>query len=131
MGVTTHGAGASKTQKQEIMDVAVLGVMIPIIGIIGAFIIVGYLRKFQNIERMAIIEKGLDPALFKMERSTAVALRLSLLLVGAGIGLLLGYWLDNSFGMDDVAYFSMIFIFGGIGLGLSYLIEEKKNKEEK
>jgi hypothetical protein len=31
--------------------------------------------------------------------------------------------------MQEVGYFSMLFIFGGIGLGLSYLIEEKKNKE--
>jgi hypothetical protein len=30
--------------------------------------------------------------------------------------------------MGDVAYFSMIFIFGGLGLGLAYLIEEKKSK---
>lgn len=113
------------------MDVAVLGVMIPIIGIIGAFIIIGYLRKFQNMERMAIIDKGLDPSLFKSERVTAAALRASLLLIGAGLGLLMGYWLDNTFGMDDVAYFSMIFIFGGIGLGVAYMVEERKSKEEK
>jgi len=113
------------------MDVAVLGVMIPIIGIVGAIFLLGYLRKFQNMERMAIIEKGLDPSIFKIERSPSGALRASLLLIGAGIGLLLGYWLDYSFGMDDVAYFSMIFIFGGIGLGLAYILEEKKNREEK
>jgi hypothetical protein len=33
--------------------------------------------------------------------------------------------------MEEVAYFSMLFVFGGIGLGGSYLIEEKKIKEEK
>ena len=113
------------------MDVAVLGVMIPIIGIIGAFIIIGYLRKFQNMERMAIIDKGLDPSLFKSERVTAAALRASLLLIGAGLGLLMGYWLDRTFGMDNVAYFSMIFIFGGIGLGVAYLVEERKNAAQK
>jgi len=113
------------------MDVAVLGVMVPIIGIIGAFITVVYLRKFQNLERMSILEKGLDPALFKMERSTAGALRASLLLIGAGIGLLMGYWLDRAFDMEEIAYFSMLFIFGGLGLGLAYMLEEKKNKETK
>ncbi|HCM78051.1 MAG TPA: hypothetical protein DIS90_16830 [Cytophagales bacterium] len=105
--------------------------MIPIIGLVGAFIMVVYLRKFQNMERMAIIDKGLDPTLFKMERSTSGALRAALLLMGAGLGLLMGYWLDSSFDMQEVAYFSMIFIFGGLGLGLSYLIEESKNKENK
>ena len=105
--------------------------MIPIIGIIGAIIMVVYLRKFQNMERMAIIDKGLDPSLLKTERVTAGALRASLLLIGAGLGLLMGYLLDSALGMDDVAYFSMIFIFGGIGLGIAYLVEERKAKEEK
>jgi len=31
-----------------------------------------------------------------------------------------------TFDLEEVAYFSMIFIFGGLGLGLAYLIEEKK-----
>lgn len=109
------------------MDVEIIAVMIPIIGIIGAIFIVIYLRKFQNIERMAIIDKGLDPALFKVERSAAGTLRAALLLIGAGVGLLLGYWLDVTFDMQEVAYFSMLFIFGGLGLGTAYMIEEKKN----
>lgn len=108
-----------------------MGTMIPIVGIIGAFIITGYLRKFQNMERMAIIDKGLDPSLFKTERVTAGALRAALLLIGAGLGLLMGYWLDTAYGMEEVAYFSMIFIFGGMGLGVAYLVEERKNKVEK
>lgn len=112
------------------MDVAVLGVMLPIIATVGAFIMVVYLRKFQNMERMAIIDKGLDPALFKIERTTAGALRSSLLLIGAGVGLLMGYYLDRTFDMEEVAYFSMLFIFGGIGLGLAYVIEERKSKEK-
>jgi hypothetical protein len=52
------------------------------------------------------------------------------LLIGAGIGLLMGYYLDSQFYMEEVAYFSMLFVFGGLGLGASYLIEEKKMKEE-
>lgn len=112
------------------MDVAVIGTMIPIVGIIAAIIIVIYVRKFENLERMAIIDKGLNPEIFKKARSTSGALRASLLFMGAGVGLLMGYWLDRSFGMDDVAYFSMLFIFGGMGLGLAYIIEEKKNGKE-
>ncbi|HEY5690518.1 MAG TPA: DUF6249 domain-containing protein [Cyclobacteriaceae bacterium] len=118
----------AKTTK--IMDVEIIGVMIPIIFLIGAFIVVVYLRKYQNIERMAIIDKGLDPALFKVERSAAGTLRAALLFIGAGIGLLLGYMLDETFGMHEVAYFSMLFIFGGLGLGLAYMIEEKKSENK-
>ena len=111
------------------MEVAVIGTLIPIIISIGVFITIIYIRKFANLERMAIIEKGMDPGIFKKESSTAPTLRMSLLLMGAGTGLLLGYFLDRAWDMEEVAYFSMIFIFGGIGLGLAYLIEEKKMKK--
>lgn len=113
------------------MEVEVLGVMIPIIAIICIVITVIYLRRYENEERMAMIDKGLDPSLFaKRQRSTSGALRASLLLIGAGIGLLLGYSLDRSFDMEEVGYFSMLFIFGGAGLGAAYLIEERKIKRE-
>ncbi|MGC4022817.1 MAG: hypothetical protein QM734_13150 [Cyclobacteriaceae bacterium] len=113
------------------MEVAVIGTLIPIIISIGVFITVIYIRKFQNLERMAIIDKGMDPALFNKESSNAPTLRWALLLIGSGIGLLTGYFLDYSWNTEEVGYFSMIFIFGGIGLGLAYLIEEKKNRTVK
>ncbi|MEJ7644364.1 MAG: DUF6249 domain-containing protein [Chryseolinea sp.] len=115
------------------MDVQHLGVMIPIIAIIGTFTMIVYLRKYENQERLAMIDKGVDPQFFNTKRqsNTSVALRASLLLVGAGIGLLFGYFLDRAYDMEEVAYFSMLFIFGGIGLGISYVIEERKNKEER
>ena len=114
------------------MDVAVLGVMIPIIGLVGAFIMIVYLRRYENMERMAMIEKGVDPALFaKKQRSgTSGTLRASLLFIGAGLRFLIAYFLDRAFYMEEVAYFSMLFIFGGLGLGAAYLIEEKKHREE-
>jgi F0F1-type ATP synthase assembly protein I len=114
------------------MEVEILGVMIPIIAIIGGFTMIVYLRKFENLERMAMIDKGVDPQFFNIrkQRNTSFPLRASLLLIGAGIGLLLGYFLDRSFDMEEVGYFAMLFIAGGIGLGGSYLIEEKKIKEE-
>jgi hypothetical protein len=114
------------------MDVEVLGVMIPIIGIVGAFIMIVYLRRYENAERMAMIEKGVDPTLFaKKQRGTNTGpLRAALLFIGAGLGLLVAYFLDRAFYMEEVAYFSMLFIFGGLGLGAAYLVEEKKIKEE-
>jgi len=114
------------------MEVAVAGVMFPIILSICAAIVWIYHRKFENQERMAMIEKGMDPKSFHVtrRRDTSVALRTSLLFIGAGTGLFMGYFLDSTFYMEEVAYFSMLFIFGGLGLGASYLIEEKKIKQE-
>lgn len=109
--------------------IPVLGIMMPIIITLGAFVMVVYIRKYDNIERMAIIDKGLSPELFKRERSTSGILSAALLFIGGGVGLIMGYWLDSAFGMEEVAYFSMIFIFGGLGLGLAYLIEEKKQNK--
>lgn len=111
------------------MDAAVIGTLIPIILSLGAFVMIVYIRKFDNLERMAIIEKGLSPDIFKRSHSTSGALRAALLLIGAGIGLLMGNWLEKSFDMEEVAYFSMLFIFGGIGLGLAYIIEERKARQ--
>jgi len=118
---------------EEDIIIPIFGMMLPIIISLGAFIMVVYIRKFENLEKMAIIDKGLDPGLFKSVKSwpTSGALRAGLLLIGAGLGLVMGYWLDRSFDMEEVGYFSMLFIFGGLGLILAYLIEEKKLKEQR
>ena len=111
--------------------IPILGIMLPIIITLGAFIMIVYLRKFENIERMSIIEKGLPPDIFKKERSrySSGALRWALLMIGIGIGFLMGYLLDRTYDMEETGYFSMLFIFGGLGLVLSYFLEESKNKK--
>ncbi len=109
------------------MEIETIAIMIPIISIIGLIVMIIYLRKYENEERMAMIDKGIDPSVFtRKARNTSGALRASLLLIGAGTGLLLGYALDRAFDMEEVGYFSMLLIFGGSGLGLAYVIEEKK-----
>jgi F0F1-type ATP synthase assembly protein I len=112
------------------MEAEALAVMIPIIGTISIIVMIIYLRKYQNEERMAMIDKGLDPSLISnRSRSTSGVLRASLLLIGGGVGLLLGYVLDETSNMEEVGYFSMLLICGGVGLGLAYLIEERKMKQ--
>lgn len=112
------------------MQVEIVAVFIPIVFIIAVAFLIIYLRRYENEERMSMIEKGMDPAsMKKIGRGPSIALRFALLLVGAGTGLLFGYLLDSSTNMQEVAYFSMIFIFGGLGLGASYLIQERKEKE--
>ena len=113
------------------MEVEVLAVMIPIIGIVGIVISIIYLRRFQNEERMAMIEKGLDPTLFAQKpRNASSTLRASLLMIGCGFGLLIGFFLDDRFDMEAAGYFSMLFILGGGGLGVAYIIEERKQKTQ-
>jgi hypothetical protein len=114
---------------EEQVIIPVLGIMLPIIITLGAFVMIVYIRKFENIERMAIIEKGLSPDYFKKGATNASGtLRAALLLIGIGIGFIMGMWLDRAFDMEETGYFSMLFIFGGLGLGLAYMIEEKKQR---
>lgn len=110
-------------------DVAILGIMLPIVSVVSIVIMVVYLRRYENKERMAMIEKGVNPEIFRRQGGgTSGTLRFSLLLMGVGLGFLVGYFLDRTFDMREVGYFSMLFIFGGIGLGLAYFIEESKLK---
>lgn len=115
------------------MEEGVLGILWLIILSIGILITIVYIRKYTNIERLGMIEKGLNPGDLSMTNKTVKAfwpLRFSLLLIGAGLGLFAGYFLDATLDMEEIAYFSMLFIFGGIGLGISYIIEEKRDKDK-
>ena len=116
---------------EDAVIIPLMGMSIPIIITIGAFLMVAYIRKYVNLERMAIIEKGLNPDMFKQEGTISFSLRASLLLIGAGFGFLLGYALDRAWDMEEVGYFSMLFICGGIGLGLAYVIEDKKQRAKR
>jgi uncharacterized membrane protein YiaA len=81
---------------------------------------------------MAIIERGLDPKMFKRDKSTTPSpvLRWALLLIGAGLGLFMGYFLDEVFRMEEAGYFASLMIFGGLGLLLAYVMEVKKAKDD-
>lgn len=104
--------------------------------LIGFFVMLVYLRRIENAERMAMIDKGLDPTFFatKKKGGSSATLRVALLLIGVGLGILGGFILDKitttglHMGGNPVPYFMMIFIFGGLGLLSAYLIEEKKHK---
>jgi predicted MFS family arabinose efflux permease len=115
------------------MSEGTIGVLIPIIVPLALFVMIIFLRKYRNEERMAMIEKGLSPSdseWHDQSRSTS-GIKWGLLLIGIGLGFLMGYFLDRQFYMDEVGYFSMIFVFGGVGLVLSHLYEKKQADKEK
>ncbi len=83
-------------------------------------------------ERMALIEKGIDAS--KLEFNQGVnyyALKIGLLFIGVAVGLILGAILVETTTLNnEAAYFSMIFLFGGIGLVVSHFMEKKERKEQ-
>ena len=105
-------------------------ILVPISISLGAFAMVVLLRKFQNTEKLKMIEHGMDPGTHS-PKSRGSGLKFALVAIGIGIGLLIGSVLDSSgIVYEEVAYFSMGFIFGGIGLLIGYIMESKQIKEE-
>lgn len=90
------------------------------------------IRYMSNKEKMAMIERGIDPGVARA-RVTApmpfLSLKLGLLLVGFGIGLLMALFITRGLGLDDeegvAVYFGCLSICGGFGLIISYLIERR------
>jgi hypothetical protein len=95
--------------------------------IFGSVVMLVYLN-IRKKERMLLIEKGADASIFATKADSAPSLKWGILLTGFAIGLLIGNLLDLYADMrPEVAYFSMIFLFGGIGLITYYLIERKRH----
>jgi hypothetical protein len=121
------------------MDSDELALLIPIVLGTGAFAMIFGIFYLYKRERMAMIERGMDPRRYKPRSAPYQNLKWGLLLIGVGVGLFLAYILDNTvfahMSTDDgnpAVYFSLIAVFGGLGLFISYLIEKKEvlNKHE-
>jgi O-antigen/teichoic acid export membrane protein len=111
-----------------------LGVMVAILVPIALFVMIFGIVYLSKRERMAMIERGMDPRRYKVQSAPFQNLKWGLLLIGAGIGLFLAYILDRTTfraTMDDneAIYFALIAIFGGAGLTLSYKIEKKEEEK--
>ena len=120
---------------------AEFGIMAGIIISTAFFAMIFGIVYLAKRERLAMIERGMDPRRYKPQSAPYQTLKWGLLLVGAGVGLFLAFVLDHSmfkdFHSDDfdrdhnpAIYFSMIAIFGGLGLFTSFLMEKKNNDKE-
>jgi len=82
-------------------------------------------------ERLALIDKGLTANIFNSEANVSPSLKYGIFFIGIAIGFLMGEVLANSTRMDEgIAYLSMIFLFGGIGLVIYYFIAQKHVRKE-
>ena len=109
------------------MDLALFIPIIAIISNFAAIIIWVYLYyTSRHRERMALIERGVDASIFKVNQDPTTALKYGIVLVLAGIGVLMGYLLESIGLPAFVAYFSMILIFSGTGLVGFYSYAQKK-----
>ncbi|MET3113131.1 NADH:ubiquinone oxidoreductase subunit 5 (subunit L)/multisubunit Na+/H+ antiporter MnhA subunit [Pedobacter sp. CG_S7] len=100
--------------------------------IICASAMVFGIRYMSNKEKMAMIERGIDPGISKARQAAPkpfLSLKFGLLLVGLGIGLLFALFTTVNIEMSEeqnvAVYFGCLGIFGGFGLIISYIIEKK------
>ena len=113
-----------------------LAIMVAIIVPLALFAMVFGIVYLAKRERMAMIERGMDPRRYKPQSAPFQNLKWGLLLIGSGAGLFFAYLLDNTVfkhlnndyndGGNVAIYFALIAIFGGFGLFASYLIEKKE-----
>lgn len=101
--------------------------LIPIFIFLGGFALLFALRYFSNRENMALIEKGINPRKGMPRHFIFRGLKLALLLIGAGAGLLLAYiisaYLVPHREENPAIYFGLIGLGGGLGLYQSFKIE--------
>lgn len=115
------------------LDTPEFGMMTGILICLGFFAMVFGIVYLYKRERMAMIERGMDPRRYKPRSAPYPILKWALLLMGAGLGLLLANILSRTilktaeYDDDNVAiYFALIAICGGLGLFSSYRIEKKE-----
>jgi hypothetical protein len=91
-----------------------------IFGIFYVFMITRYR------ERMAMLEKGVTPASFAGKNGGSNTLKFGMLSVGISLGILAGYFLSKEDVIEKApAFFSMIFLLGGVSLILNFVIDRR------
>jgi hypothetical protein len=103
---------------------------------LGLFAMIFGIVYLNKREKMAMIERGMDPRRYQPQSAPYQNLKWGLLLIGAGLGLFLATVLDKTVFAETARhnegiYFSLIAIFGGLGLFLSYRIEKKEVLDKK
>jgi len=106
---------------------------IAIVGIIFSTIYGLFFLFVRRRERLTMMERGYDPAVFYKEKPANhySSLKYGMLLVGVGLGILIGNIIAATSSLhEEVSFFSMVFLFGGTALVLNYIIEKREKSKQ-
>ena len=96
-------------------------IFVPIGFFLAIFAILYVYWTTRTKERLALIEKGIDAKIFKSSPSKYALIKWGIFLIGLAIGVISGYALSTGIN-EVVAFFTMIFFFGGLSLISAHLI---------
>lgn len=108
-------------------------ILIPLVVFAAIFGVVYVIVSARNRERMAMIEKGVNPKDFMTERrpNSYGIVKWALLLAGVGFGLFIGSLLETYTSIQEVpSYFASALFFGGAGLFIAFLIAKKAEEKQ-
>ena len=116
----------------------IVALFVPIVGIIGLFTMIIALRSYQYKERMAMIERGMNPADLKIwsqrRNDPYRGVRLACTAVGIGVGLFIGNVLRSTdfdvFNRSGIVA-GLTFVCGGLGLLIGFFIQYGLKKESR
>jgi len=103
-------------------------VLIPIIMFAGGFAMIFGIVYLRTKENLAMVEKGMNPKDRLNRPAPFRSLKWGLLLLGAGLGLLIAFFVDMNlpYRIEPAGiYFALIAMGGGLGLIGSYFVEKK------
>ncbi len=110
-----------------------VALLVPIFVPLSFFALVFGIVYLRNRERMAMIERGMDPRL-QIENTTPrnYVLTVGMLMIGSGLGLFIANMIEWSLRINDpeAIYFGSIAFFGGLGLLGAYLIDKKASAKQ-
>jgi H+/Cl- antiporter ClcA len=106
-----------------------VALFVPISISLGLFAMIFGIVYMHKKQKLAMIERGMDPRAHKPYPAPYRNLTWGLLLIGSGLGLFIAYVLDHTAfkSMDDnnfFMYIALVAVFGGTGLFISYRIEK-------
>ena len=106
------------------------GIFVPIGFFLATFAILYVYWTTRTKERLALVEKGMDAGIFKGECSQFALLKWGIFLIALAAGVLGGFAFSRVIN-EVVAFFTMILLFGGIGLIVAFWLTKTLLKKEK
>ena len=99
-----------------------------IVAAIFGMVYIHYMTRHR--ERLAMMEKGLDPSELSQRKDARwISLKYGMLLIGVAVGMLVGNIVYETYDLSNiVSYLSMTFLCGGLSLVLYFIIEGKFKK---